>query len=219
MGQKGSAEAFVEVPIFQGVRSGYFFGSGLGGVGYYHADYAAVSETDYELSATYEGPRAGWFYGTGPHGLGYYRSRTTDSPPEFIYADRFVGRRPGYVFRYGYHGTGYYFFGRNAAEADPSDEVSPTPPPSTASGGSSAACANTPFIPSEVFTGSMPGYVFQRGVQGLGYYIDASLSSPTPLQQSQPPPPPPPPPLPGVPAGHEFIPADRFEGSKPGFVF
>jgi hypothetical protein len=31
------------------------------------------------------------------------------------------------------------------------------------------------FIPSKSYTGSKPGYVFKRGSQGVGYYIDALL--------------------------------------------
>jgi hypothetical protein len=40
-----------------------------------------------------------------------------------------------------------------------------------------------PFVASDTFQGARPGYVFQRGAQGNGYYLDALLSPP--LGQTQ----------------------------------
>lgn len=54
------------------------------------------------------------------------------------------------------------------AEGDPSTALTPSSPPVV----SSAPADGADFIPSETFTGSKLGYVFQSGSLGTGYYKD-----------------------------------------------
>jgi beta-catenin-like protein 1 len=48
------------------------------------------------------------------------------------------------------------------------------------SGGTTSSSSGPTFIASDTFDGSRPGYVFRRGAQGTGYYLDASSTEPPP---------------------------------------
>eukprot|EP00667_Euglena_gracilis_P001817 EG_transcript_1817 len=48
----------------------------------------------------------------------------------------------------------------------------PPPPPTLVAPTAGPAFGDAPFLPSATFQGGQPGYVFQRGPQGVGYYLD-----------------------------------------------
>ena len=60
-------------------------------------------------------------------------------------------------------------------------KLAPLVPPSnlskSAGGGDQGPAAKESFVPSEKFSGSRSGFVFQMGAQGLGYYPDPSMAS------------------------------------------
>lgn len=58
------------------------------------------------------------------------------------------------------------------AEGTPGQQVLPPPPPLPA-----ASAGDADFIPSAAFAGARPGFVFQAGARGVGYYREGTAAA------------------------------------------
>jgi len=136
------------------------------------------------------------------------QTRGKDSSQAFVPSKSFQGARPGYVFKKGAKGLGYYLDNipaKAATAAKASQAASPLGTQTKAAADKKVKDQSQAFLPAKSFQGARPGYVFKKGAQGIGYYVDGQAKAVADKK--------------GKDQSPAFMPAKSFQGARPGYAF